>query len=143
MNIDSNHKCCISPNCELEIESERQTGSNLGLFISGELECAPSGDGWDRISGVGSVGCGKWDGMWDWISGAGSVGQDQWGESVGWDWWDGIWDWISGQDGMSCVSGWWPWMHTEDEHWGQAVLHAGKRWKPIVFPVQLFYQSIW
>lgn len=85
MNIDSNHKCCISPNCELEIESERQTGSNLGLFISGELECAPSGDGWDRISGVGSVGCGKWDGMWDWISGAGSVGRISGVGLVGWD----------------------------------------------------------
>lgn len=43
---------------------------------------------------------------------------------------------MGGMDAAACR--WWPWMRTEDEHWGQAVLHTGKHWKPVVFPVQLF-----
>lgn len=59
----------------------------------------PSRGGWDRISGVGSVGWGKWDGISGRISGVGSLGWDQWDEisgvgsgtgSVGWDQWGGI-----------------------------------------------------
>lgn len=34
----SNYKCCISSNCKLETQSERQTTTSLGLLSGGELE---------------------------------------------------------------------------------------------------------
>lgn len=50
MKIAINHKCCVSPNCELEIQSERRTAVSLDLFLSGELERVPPG------AGMGSMG---------------------------------------------------------------------------------------
>lgn len=57
MRTGSSHKCCISSNCKLETQSERQTTTSLGLLSGGELERVVwAGCGGDCGGGYGA-GC--------------------------------------------------------------------------------------